>query len=53
MYYFLRTALLPWAVDGTPSSFGHELLPDDFYKITDSIEFAYKRIPVLERAGVK
>ena len=53
VYYFLRTALLPWAVDGKPSSFGHELLPDDFHKITDSIEFAYKRIPVLERAGVK
>lgn len=43
----------PWAVDGTPWSFGHELLPDDFDKIAESIEFAYRRFPVLERAGVK
>ncbi|WP_158964080.1 GcvT family protein [Chachezhania sediminis] len=43
----------PWAVDGTPWTFGHELLPDDFDKITDSVAFAYNRFPVLERAGVK
>ena len=43
----------PWAVDGTPWSFGQELLEDDFDKIEDSIAFAYKRFPVLERAGVK
>jgi len=43
----------PWAVDGTPWDFGHELLPDNFDKIEQSIEFAYKRFPVLERAGVK
>jgi len=43
----------PWAVDGTPWDFGHELLPDDFNKIEQSIEFAYKRFPVLEQAGVK
>jgi len=43
----------PWAVDGTPWGFGHELLPDDFDKIGESIEFAYKRFPVLESAGVK
>ncbi|MFT7596638.1 MAG: dimethylglycine dehydrogenase, partial [Paracoccaceae bacterium] len=43
----------PWAVDGTPWSFGHELLPDNFDKITESIEFAYKRFPALETAGVK
>ncbi|MEX0284054.1 MAG: FAD-dependent oxidoreductase [Paracoccaceae bacterium] len=42
-----------WAVDGTPWEFGHELLPDDFDKIGDSVEFAYKRFPDLERAGVK
>lgn len=29
------------------------LLSDNFHTITDSIEFAYKRIPVLERVGVK
>ncbi|MEX0280345.1 MAG: FAD-dependent oxidoreductase [Arenibacterium sp.] len=42
-----------WAVDGTPWEFGHELLPDDFDKITESIDFAYKRFPALETAGVK
>ena len=42
-----------WAVDGTDWNFGHELLPDDFDKIEDSIAFAYKRFPVLETAGVK
>ncbi|WP_166417862.1 GcvT family protein [Cochlodiniinecator piscidefendens] len=43
----------PWAVDGTPWDFGHELLPDDLDKITDSVEFAYKRFPALAEAGVK
>ena len=42
-----------WAVDGTSWDFGHELLPDDFDKIEDSIAFAYKRFPVLETAGIK
>lgn len=50
---FYEQTCRPWAVDGTPWSFGHELLPDDFDKITDSIDFAYKRFPVLETAGVK
>ena len=43
----------PWAVDGTPWTFGHELLPDNLDKVADSIEFAFKRFPVLERAGIK
>ena len=43
----------PWAVDGTPWDFGPELLPDDFDKINESIEFAYKRFPVLKSAGIK
>ncbi|WP_026756623.1 GcvT family protein [Sediminimonas qiaohouensis] len=42
-----------WAVDGTSWDFGHELLPDNLDKIEDSIAFAYRRFPVLERAGVK
>ena len=50
---FYEQPCKPWAVDGTPWNFGHELLPDDFDKINDSIEFAYKRFPVLETAGVK
>jgi dimethylglycine dehydrogenase len=40
-------------VDGTPWSFGQDLLQDDFDKIEDSITFAYRRFPDLERAGVK
>ncbi len=50
---FYEQPCKPWAVDGTPWEFGHELLPDDFDKITDSIEFAYQRFPVLAKAGVK
>jgi dimethylglycine dehydrogenase len=50
---FYEQPCRPWAVDGTPWSFGHELLPDDFDKIEDSIAFAYRRFPDLERAGVK
>ena len=50
---FYEQTCRPWAVDGTPWSFGHELLPDDFDKIEESIDFAYRRFPALERAGVK
>jgi len=50
---FYEQPCRPWAVDGTPWNFGHELLPDDFDKIEDSIEFAYRRFPALGRAGVK
>ena len=50
---FYEQPCKPWAVDGTPWDFGHELLPDNLDKIEDSIEFAYKRFPVLERSGVK
>jgi dimethylglycine dehydrogenase len=50
---FYEQPCKPWAVDGTPWNFGHELLPDNFDKISDSIEFAYKRFPVLATAGVK
>ncbi|WP_271946682.1 GcvT family protein [Ruegeria faecimaris] len=50
---FYEQTCRPWAVDGTSWDFGHELLPDDFDKITESIEFAYRRFPVLAEAGVK
>ncbi|WP_299748778.1 FAD-dependent oxidoreductase [uncultured Tateyamaria sp.] len=50
---FYEQPCRPWAIDGTPWNFGHELLPDDFDKIEDSIAFAYKRFPVLETAGIK
>ncbi|WP_069298941.1 GcvT family protein [Neptunicoccus sediminis] len=50
---FYEQPCRPWAVDGTSWDFGHELLPDDFDKIEDSIAFAYRRFPALETAGVK
>ena len=43
----------PWAVEGTPWEFGHELLEDKLDRIADSVEFASRRFPVLARAGVK
>ena len=42
-----------WSVDGTPWDFGQELMNEQFEKIADSVEFAYRRFPALERAGVK
>jgi len=42
-----------WAEDGTPLDFGHELLPDDLDRISDNLESACERIPVLGSAGVK
>jgi dimethylglycine dehydrogenase len=50
---FYEQPCRPWAVNGTPWSFGQDLLADDFDKIEDSIAFAYKRFPDLERAGIK
>ena len=50
---FYEQTCRPWAVNGTPWDFGHELLANDFDKIEDSIAFAYKRFPALESAGVK
>ncbi|MCX7565308.1 FAD-dependent oxidoreductase [Sulfitobacter sp. F26169L] len=50
---FYEQPCRPWAVGGTPWSFGQDLLADDFDKIEESIKFAYRRFPDLERAGVK
>ncbi|MXY63696.1 MAG: FAD-dependent oxidoreductase [Gammaproteobacteria bacterium] len=43
----------PWAVDGTSWDFGHELLPDNLERIGDALAMAYRRYPVLEKAGIK
>ncbi len=43
----------PWAVEGTSWDFGHELLPDKLERIAEPLEYAFKRYPVLERAGIK
>ena len=50
---FYEQSCEPWAIDGTPQNFGHELLPDRLDRISDSIDHAFFRYPVLERAGVK
>ncbi len=42
-----------WGAGGTPEGFGHELLEDKLDRISDAVEFAYRRFPVLERAGIK
>ncbi len=42
-----------WAVDGTPRDFGHELLENKLDRISDSVEFACRRFPVLQEAGIK
>ena len=43
----------PWAVDGTPWTFGHELLENNLDRIGDSLAIAFNRYPVLEKAGIK
>ena len=50
---FYEQACDPWAVNGTPLDFGHELLPNKLDRIGDSMEFAFNRFPVLEKAGIK
>jgi dimethylglycine dehydrogenase len=50
---FYEQPCKPWAIDGTPWTFGHELLPDNLDKIEASVAFAYRRFPVLKRAGIK
>lgn len=42
-----------WAEDGTPWDFGHELLPDDLDRISDKLDVAFRRYPVLAEAGIK
>ncbi|MBY8974827.1 FAD-dependent oxidoreductase [Rhodobacteraceae bacterium NNCM2] len=50
---FYEQSCDPWAVNGTPPDFGHELLENKLDRIGDAVEFAYRRFPVLERAGIK
>ncbi|WP_120495552.1 FAD-dependent oxidoreductase [Kiloniella sp. EL199] len=50
---FYEQACDAWAERGTPMDFGHELLNNNLDRIGDSLEFAFKRFPVLERVGVK
>ena len=50
---FYEQNCVPWAVDGTRWDFGHELLDENLDRIGDSMEFAFKRFPVLAEAGIK
>ena len=50
---FYEQDCVPWAVDGTPWDFGHELLPDNLDRIAPSMAAAFERFPVLSKAGIK
>lgn len=50
---FYEQQCVPWAVDGTPWDFGHELLEDNLDRIGDAMANAFKRYPVLAKAGIK
>ncbi len=50
---FYEQNCVPWGVDGTNWDFGHELLDDNLDRISDSMEIAFHRYPVLAKAGIK
>ncbi|WP_423909809.1 GcvT family protein [Candidatus Spongiihabitans sp.] len=50
---FYEQQCIPWAVDGTPWDFGHELLEDNLDRIGDAMANAFERYPVLAKAGIK
>ena len=43
----------PWQIKRTPMNFGHELLEPKLDNIQDRLEIGFKRIPALEKAGIK
>jgi dimethylglycine dehydrogenase len=43
----------PWSVNGTPQTFGHELLEPQLDHIAERLELGFERIPALEKAGIK
>ena len=43
----------PWSLDGTPQTFGHDLLEPDLDRIADRLELAFERIPALGTVGIK
>ncbi|MCZ6721831.1 MAG: FAD-dependent oxidoreductase [Proteobacteria bacterium] len=48
-----RAGSAPWAVEGMPEDFDMELLPPELDRITDNLEKAMARMPVLQTAGIK
>ncbi|PPR51718.1 MAG: 4-methylaminobutanoate oxidase (formaldehyde-forming) [Alphaproteobacteria bacterium MarineAlpha5_Bin10] len=43
----------PWQIRGTPMNFGHELLDPKLENIQDRLAIGFKRIPALEKVGIK
>ncbi len=43
----------PWQIHQTPLNFGHELLEPKIENIQDRLAIGFKRIPALEKAGIK
>ena len=43
----------PWQINGTPLNFGHELLEPKLENIQDRLAIGFKRMPVLEKIGIK
>ena len=42
-----------WAMDGAPWDFGVELFQENIERISEELEFVYRRYPVLERTGIR
>ena len=42
-----------WCVDGAPWEYGMDLIEEDLDRISDELEMAFKRYPVLQEAGIK
>ena len=43
----------PWAVDGIPEEFAFDELPEDFEHFTPILEAAMRRVPALEKVGIR
>ncbi|MBX6323778.1 MAG: FAD-dependent oxidoreductase, partial [Rhodospirillaceae bacterium] len=43
----------PWAVDGTPWDFGHELIAPDLDRLLDKLTLGFRRYPCLKDAGIR
>ena len=54
LYGVYEPGARPWAVDGTPLSYGEsELLPDRLDDLIESLEKGFKRFPLVANAGMK
>lgn len=42
-----------WNMDGAPWDYGFDLIQEDIDRISDELDFVYKRYPVMERTGIK